>query len=117
MKSGGFTVSILGRPCHYISVNEAHKMCVNRECKEYITRPSADYINHTTMFIPVRAKALKNIERQMMPQKCKSKIKSITSLTSSGTQVKMGMNIRAQVDKLSQLYTQRFHTTEVRNTY
>ena len=53
LKNGGFTISILGRPCHSIGFDEAHEMCVNRECKKYISRPSADYINRTAMFILV----------------------------------------------------------------
>lgn len=111
LKNGGFRVSILGRPCHSIGVDEAHEVCVNRECKEYITRPSADYINRTAMFIPVRAKALKNIERQVMPQKCESKIKPITSLTTSGACKKMEMNIRSQVDKLIISCINNIHST------
>ena len=102
LESGGFAVSILGRPCHSIGVDEAPEMCVNRECKKYVTRPSADYVNcYTAIFIPVRAKALKNIKRQVMPQKCESKITPITSLTSSGAPKRWKLiNIHTQVDKL-----------------
>lgn len=57
LKRGGFTVSILGRPCHSIAVDKAHEMC---ECKEYVTRPSADYINRTALFLPIRAQAMKS---------------------------------------------------------
>ena len=62
---GGFTVSITGRACHSVGVDEVHEMCINKECKAYITRPSADYIQRTAMFLPVRAKAMKNIESQI----------------------------------------------------
>ena len=65
LSNGGFTVSITGRPCHSVGIDEAHEMCINKECQEYITRPSADYINHTAMFLPVRAKSMKNIETQL----------------------------------------------------
>lgn len=56
LKKGGFTVSIKGGPGHSVSVDEAHEMCINRECIEYITRPFADYMNRTAIFRPVRAK-------------------------------------------------------------
>jgi len=36
-EKGGFTVSLLGRPGHSIGIDEAHKMCINRECKESIS--------------------------------------------------------------------------------
>ena len=45
LTKGGFTLSIRGRRGHNIGIDEAHKMCINKECKEFITRPSADYIN------------------------------------------------------------------------
>ena len=59
LKKGGFTMSIRGRAGHSVGIDEAHEMCINRDCKEYITRPSADFINRTAMFLPVRAKAIK----------------------------------------------------------
>ena len=68
LSNGGFTVSITGRPFHSVGIDEAHEMCINKECKEYITRPSADYINRTAMFLPVRAKSMKNIETQLFPE-------------------------------------------------
>lgn len=59
LENGGFTVSLKGRPCHSIGVDEAHEMCTNKTCKEYIVHPSADYINRIALFIPLRAEALK----------------------------------------------------------
>ena len=59
LESGGFTISLKGHPCHSVGVDEAHEMCINKDCREFITRPSADYINHTALFIPVRAEAIK----------------------------------------------------------
>lgn len=43
----GFTVSLKGRAGHSVTIDEAHEMCINRQCKEGITKPSADYINRT----------------------------------------------------------------------
>ena len=57
-------MSIRGRAGHSVGIDEAHEICINKECKECITRPSADYINYTPMFLPIRAKAMKNIEKQ-----------------------------------------------------
>ena len=59
LKKGEFTVSIRGRAGHSVGIDEAHEMCINKDCKEYITRPSADNINCTGMLLPVRAKAIK----------------------------------------------------------
>ena len=69
LQQGGFTVSILRRPCHSIAIDEAHEMCINWECKEFVTRPSADYINCTALFLPIRAKAMKNAEKELFERK------------------------------------------------
>ena len=69
LKKGGFTVSIRGRAGHSVGTDEAHEMCINKDCKEYITRTSADYINRTAMFLQVRAKAIKNMEKQVFSDK------------------------------------------------
>ena len=42
LSHGGFTVSIRGRHGHSVGIDEAHEMCINKEC---ITKPSGDYIN------------------------------------------------------------------------
>ena len=65
LTQSSFTVSITGRACHSVGIDESHEMCINRECKEYITRPSADYIQCMALFLQVRAKAMKNIESQL----------------------------------------------------
>ena len=99
---GGFTVSIRGRPCHSVGIDEAHEMCINKECKEYITRPSADYINRTAMFLPVRARAMKSIEAQLFPhQNLTSAIQPITTIHAIDRESKkLEMNVLNQVEKL-----------------
>lgn len=37
--NGGFTISILGRAGHSIGIDEGHEMCINKDCKQFITRP------------------------------------------------------------------------------
>lgn len=74
-------MSIRGRAGHSVGIDEAHEMCINRDCKEYITRPSADYINRTAMFLPVRAKAIKNIEKQVFSDKKSANSVSSNSIT------------------------------------
>ena len=101
--NGGFTVSIMGRPCHSIGIDEAHKMCINRDCKEFITKPSAEYINRVAKFLPVRAKAMKNVESQIFPERNQKSdhqlIKTIYT-TDVGTK-KLDMNIQKRVKSLN----------------
>ena len=97
---GGFTVSITGRAGHSVGIDEAHEMCINKECKEYITKPSADYIQRTATFLPVRAKAMKNIESQIFPDH-KPKATGITTIKASDSESKkLEMNVQAQVAKI-----------------
>ena len=102
LSNGGFTVSITGRPCHSVGVDETHEMCINKECKEYITRPSADYINRIAMFLPVRAESMKNIETQLFPErKTASDTQPITTIYASERESKkLEMNVRSQVEYL-----------------
>ena len=63
LKDGGFVVSLRGRTCHSIGVDEAHEMCINKDCKMCITKPSADYIQRVAKFLPVRSNAIKYFEK------------------------------------------------------
>lgn len=101
LESGGFTVSLKGHPCHSVGVDEAHEMCINKDCKEYITRPSADYINRTALFIPVRAEAMKNIEAEIFADK-KRKPDTSVNIFATNTQnaKKFEENVQNQINKL-----------------
>ena len=105
LTEGGFTSSIRGGRDHNIRIDEAHEMCINKECKEFITRPSADYIRRTAKFLPIRAKAIKkNFESQLFPERKQTldsnAILSITATTSECK--KLEMNVQSQVTKLKQ---------------
>ena len=98
---GGFTVSIRGRPCHSIGIDEAHEMCINRECKEYVTRPSAENLTRTAIFLPIRAKAMKNAELQLFPERNKACSSSITTIQATDREsIKLEMNVKCQVERL-----------------
>ena len=56
LRNGGYTISILGRAGHSIGIDEAHEMCINKDCKEFITKPSGDYIDRVATFMPVRSR-------------------------------------------------------------
>ena len=88
LQQGGFTVSILGRQCHSIAIDEAHEMCINREYKVFVTRPSADYINRIALFLPIRAKAMKNAEKELFPERKNKIINEITTIQSTESESK-----------------------------
>ena len=60
-----------------------HEMCINKDCKEYITRPSAEHMSRLASFLPVKAKAIKNLESQIFADsKAKQPNNQVTSLHS-----------------------------------
>ena len=73
LRNGGYTISILGRAGHSVGIDEAHEMCINKDCKEFITKPSGDYINRVATFLPVRSKAMKQFEAQIFPEQNQKK--------------------------------------------
>ena len=101
LKNGGWTVSLTGRTCHSIGIDECHEMCINKDSKEYVTRPSADNLDRKAIFMPIRAKAIKELESQVSPEKViigTDILKSIFS--NSVSDKKLELNIKCQLTKL-----------------
>ena len=98
---GGFTVSITGRACHSVGIDEAHEMCINKECKQYVTRPSAINMYKTATYLAIRAKAMKNAEAQLFPEQEGEGYSIITTLHAKDREsLKFAMNVQSQINHL-----------------
>ena len=64
----GFTVSISGERGHAVAFDEAHEMCVNKDLKMAIVRPTQSYLQKTSLFLKYRITAHKNLLAQLFPQ-------------------------------------------------
>ena len=49
-----------GMHMHSVGLDEAHEMCINKESKTSITRPTKDNMERLVHFFPYRSKAIKN---------------------------------------------------------
>ena len=66
-RAGGFTVKVKGGIGHATALDEAHEMCVNRDLKMAVVRPTYAYLKKTNFFFSYRIKAQTQLASQLFP--------------------------------------------------
>ena len=66
-----------------LAFDEAHEMCINKDLKAAVVRPTKTYLQKTTLFFNYRIRAYKNLIRQLFPERFSCSIKSNTVLDST----------------------------------
>ena len=67
---------------HSVGMDEAHEMCINKESKGSITKPTNDNMERLVHYFPYRSKAIKNLKDQLrIKTKVVPKVHSMQSHT------------------------------------
>ena len=64
-EAGAFSVSLIGIKGHSAALDEAHEMCINKDMKAAVARPTEAYLQKTSLFLRYRIAAHKNLLKQV----------------------------------------------------
>ena len=65
-ESGAFVWSNTGKLMHSVALDETHEMCINKDLKTTIVRPTKEYLDCILYYYPVRALMLKAFKHQTL---------------------------------------------------
>ncbi|XP_035680555.1 uncharacterized protein LOC118418656 isoform X2 [Branchiostoma floridae] len=65
-QEGGFVTSINSVNYSNVALDESHEMLINRDTKEVITGPNKFVIEDLVLFLPYRAKLIKQVKKQIL---------------------------------------------------
>ena len=104
LQSGGFTISISKKKWHSVAFDEAHEMCINKDLKLAISRPTKSYIQKTSLFFNYHIKAYKSlIINQLFPETSKdSTTPSITMLDNTPQFARIEENIQVMCTEINE---------------
>ena len=93
LKKGGFTVNLTGQRWRAVTLDEVHEMCINKDFKTAVVRPTEAYLQKTSLFFNHHIKVYKNIIQQLFPQRSVGHACSSELLDSSPQAIKYEENI------------------------
>ena len=99
LQAGGFSVRLTATNWHAVALDECHEMCINKDAKLAIVRPSPQHMEHLSNYLPFRAKCLNNLKDQLFPEQHKQTAKFSHRPTSKD------VIATANVDKMLALLT------------
>ena len=97
-EQGGFALSITGQALHSVGLDECHELLINRHVKRAVIRPTPDYINRITMYIPTRISGIEHLRQQIFGVQQTDNKSCIFS--PSTDEAKSGQNVQAMASKI-----------------
>ena len=96
-KSGGFAVQIIGEKWKAVALDEAHKMCINKDLKAAISHPTESYLQKTSLFLNKRIQTQKSCLKDLFPERnVAHTVQNETLLDSSAQSKEMENNVSAK---------------------
>lgn len=99
LHKGAFTVHLTEGNGHAVGLDEAHEMCINKDSKYAVVRPSPDMMEKIANFMPFRSKCLNNLKRQLSMEK--QPIDTTLPIATSRDRI-ADVNIEAMLDMMEE---------------
>ena len=114
-EAGGFTVKLRNGIGHAVALDEAHEVCINRDMKMAVTRPTTAYLQKTMFFFSYRIKAHKQFISQLFPTNNETnEVKTIFDYSTTTKHWEENvMKMRSVVQKHNMLIVRPLTATEV----
>ena len=94
LEKGNFAVNLTGQRWRAVALDEAHEMCINKDLKTAVVRPTKPYLQKTCLFFNCRIKLYKNLIQQLFPEQLVHQLQPSDILDRSPQAYKYEENIK-----------------------
>ena len=99
-KKGGFAINLKGGNGHYVGLDEAHEMCINKDMKEAIVRPTKTYLQKTSLFLRHRIDIHKALMKQLFQKPAETEDTKPTVYDNTSEVKKREENINSMISAI-----------------